>query len=449
MKTEQVKLSQVKLNEANPRSITDDKFSKLVNSLLVLPKMMELRPIVVDGSMTALGGNMRCRALTAIAAMEEGEMLRRLKSIKEFKGKSKQEQDKLTAYWQKWHDCPTALVIKASELTDEEKREFIIKDNASFGSWDFDQLANEWDIGEITDWGVDLPEDWGEIDFHQGERDEDAELERKKKEFEERMAAGEISEEDEEYQEFLRKFELKKTTDDCYTPQIVYEAVAKWVAKEYGVKEAAFVRPFYPGGDYEKESYPKGCVVVDNPPFSILADILRFYRKRKIRFFLFAPALTLFSSSSSCTALPVGVNVIYENGAVVRTSFLTNLEPPSIRLRSAPSLYAAVKKANDENLEGTAKTLPKYVYDKHVIMAMFVSTLSRYGVDFAVPVAESEPIRRLDAQKESKKAIYGQGYLVSDRVAAEREKAEREKAEIWGLSERERAIVEKLNGAKK
>ena len=83
------------------------------------------------------------------------------------------------------------------------------------------------------------------------------EYERRKKEFEERIAAGEIAEGDEEYQEFLDKFAIKKTTDDCYTPPLVYEAVEQYVAEKYGVPKEKFVRPFYPNGDYQKEKYPK------------------------------------------------------------------------------------------------------------------------------------------------------------------------------------------------
>ena len=163
-------------------------------------------------------------------------------------------------------------------------------------------------------------------------------IERMKREFEERMAAGEISEEDEEYQEFLEKFKLKKTTDDCYTPAPVYDAVARYVEETYGVSRANFVRPFYPGGDYQREKYPKGCVVVDNPPFSILSEILKFYSERGIRFFLFAPTLTLFSSTGGgvCTALPCTLAVIYENGASVNTSFLTNLEPGGGKTKIRP-----------------------------------------------------------------------------------------------------------------
>jgi hypothetical protein len=257
------------------------------------------------------------------------------------------------------------------------------------------------------------------------------------------MAAGEISEEDEEYQEFLEKFKLKKTTDDCYTPAPVYEKVAQYVAETYGVSPASFVRPFYPGGDYQKETYSKDCIVVDNPPFSIMSEILQFYKERGIRFFLFAPTLTLFSSSSSCTALPCTCALIYENGASVNTSFLTNLEPSTVRFRSAPKLQSMVQEGIDEFAKTLRKSLPKYSYPPHIITSTWVGILSRLGIEFSVPVNESEGISGLDSQKPSGKAIFGKGYIVSDAVKAEREKAER-----WELSEREYAIIEKLNKKK-
>ena len=94
------------------------------------------------------------------------------------------------------------------------------------------------------------------------------------------MAIGET------YEEFVEKFKPKKTTDDCYTPQEVYDCVADWVAEKYGLDRSTFVRPFWPGGDYEMFDYPDGCVVVDNPPFSILSRIVAHYAWKKIKFFL-------------------------------------------------------------------------------------------------------------------------------------------------------------------
>ncbi len=156
MKTEQVKLSQVKINEKNARTITKDKFNKLINSLLVLPKMLELRPIVVDNKMSALGGNMRTSALKEIAKMNIEQITDRLMSLSDFCEKKEGEQKVLVEYWNKWLSNPTAPVINASELSAEERKQFMIKDNASFGQWDYDALANNWDSAKLDDWGLDV-----------------------------------------------------------------------------------------------------------------------------------------------------------------------------------------------------------------------------------------------------------------------------------------------------
>lgn len=156
MKTETVKLSQVQVNSMNPRTISDVNFQKLMNSILALPKMLELRPIVVDNTMVALGGNMRYRALTAISDLTEEELKSRLFSIRDVQKKTQGEQEALLNRWLQWRDHPTAIVIKASELTEEEQREFIIKDNVGYGEWDMDSLTAQWDNEELVDWGVDF-----------------------------------------------------------------------------------------------------------------------------------------------------------------------------------------------------------------------------------------------------------------------------------------------------
>ena len=144
MKTETIHLSQIQVNGANPRTIKNDKFEKLIRSILILPKMLELRPIVVDNTFTVLGGNMRLRALSAIAEMSPAEINTRLGECSGYAQKTEAERDLLRSHWEKWLDRPTAHVIKASELTDAEQREFIIKDNVGYGEWDMDALANEW-----------------------------------------------------------------------------------------------------------------------------------------------------------------------------------------------------------------------------------------------------------------------------------------------------------------
>lgn len=125
-----IKLSGIKPNPANPRTIRDNKFEKLKASIEQFPKMMELRPIVVDNTGMVLGGNMRLRALQDLG----------------------------------YKEVPPEWVRQADDLTEDEKRRFIVTDNAGFGQWDWDILANEWDAGELAEWGLDVPE-WGSIDY--------------------------------------------------------------------------------------------------------------------------------------------------------------------------------------------------------------------------------------------------------------------------------------------
>lgn len=174
MKTEQIKIEQIKINGANPRTITNDKFDKLINSVLVLPKMLDIRHIVVDDTMTVLGGNMRYRALVAISEMTEDDIIARLDATRDYKKKTDPERGLLIAWWREWLKAPFVEIIRATNLSAEEQREFIIKDNASFGSWDMDALANEWDSQDLDDWGVDVWQDNGGDEGGKDVKEDDA-----------------------------------------------------------------------------------------------------------------------------------------------------------------------------------------------------------------------------------------------------------------------------------
>lgn len=116
-----IELKDIKTNPDNPREIKENKFDQLKKSIKEFPEMMELRPIIIDDDNVVLGGNMRLRALKELGYKEVDD---------------------------KW-------VKKASELTEEQKKEFIIKDNQPYGEWDIDKLANEWGVDDLLDWGFD------------------------------------------------------------------------------------------------------------------------------------------------------------------------------------------------------------------------------------------------------------------------------------------------------
>ena len=122
-----MKISKLKNNPNNPRIIKDDKFEKLKKSISEFPEMMEKRPIIcvtdVDGKIYPLGGNMRLKALQEL----------------------------------KYKEIPDSWILMADEWTEEQRREFVIKDNVGFGEWDWEELANEWDAEKLEEWGLDVP----------------------------------------------------------------------------------------------------------------------------------------------------------------------------------------------------------------------------------------------------------------------------------------------------
>lgn len=251
-----------------------------------------------------------------------------------------------------------------------------------------------------------------------------------------------------EYKEFEDKFKPKKNTDDCYTPDSIYEVVADYVSTRFKVDRDKFVRPFYPGGDYEKYNYMPDSVVVDNPPFSILTPIVKWYQLQGIKFFLFAPGLTIMGLTRYANIICTGYGVTYENGANVNTSFVTNMTDNLIE--SSSELYTRLENADKENLQKIKKQLPKYVYPDNVLTATVVNALSKYGVDFEMKQENGYFIRALDSQRKFKKKIFGAGYLISDKKSAELKSAEIKAAGaigakiVWELSERENEIVKTL-----
>lgn len=167
METKKLKLTQVTENERNPRMITDAKLQQLIDSLLVFPRMLELRPVVVDETNKALGGNMRLRALVMISEMNEEAIKDRLSALKGFQKKTDGEQDAILKYWGEWLKKPEVTVTLDNTLTEDEKKQFVIKDNVSFGAWDWGELSG-WELEDLGEWGMDVlqPQDTDESVFN-------------------------------------------------------------------------------------------------------------------------------------------------------------------------------------------------------------------------------------------------------------------------------------------
>ena len=242
--------------------------------------------------------------------------------------------------------------------------------------------------------------------------------------------------------EFTEKFKAKLTTDDCYTPVEVHEAVLGWLREKVDLSGANIVRPFWPGGDYEAYDYKEDDVVVDNPPFSILARILRFYQLHGVRFFLFGPQLTLFSYSSSLTYIPCACAVEYANGAKVSTGFISNLFGDVFAM-SAPDLRKRIKEAQEKS--NGSVSLPRYEYPPEVLTSSMLGYLSTHGVEFTVMRDEVSPIivPALASQKAVGKSIFGKGWLISEKKAAEKKAAEN--VIVWELNEAEREAVRRID----
>ena len=331
--------------------------------------------------------------------------------------------------------------VTVSDLTEAQRRAYIIADNrlTEAGVWDAGRLKLE--LQELQA----LKFDTGLTGFTMAEVEtiHVSAHERAKPEPESGHFWGDAEgERSEEYDAFVDKFKPKLTTDDCYTPQNIYETVRDWAVEHYGLQGAPVVRPFYPGGDYEHETYPDGCVVIDNPPFSILSQICRFYMERGIRFFLFAPALTLFSiAAGTCNYLPMSCRITYENGADVRTSFVTNLG--NWKIETVPELWALVDAVNAQNTNDGAAELPGYTYPDCVMTPIRIAPTSR-RMALRIPASDASFARALDAQRDQGKAIYGASFLLSEKAAAEKAAAEKREQFVWELSDREKAIVAAL-----
>lgn len=278
----------------------------------------------------------------------------------------------------------TAPVVVCDDMTPEQVEAYRIADNSagSASEWDYDLLGDilpTLDF-DMADYGLALYSDeepvFGQLDRMMGEKDE-------------------------EYQAFEDKFKPKYTTDDCFTPPEVYDALKGWVLEKYGISEdTPIIRPFYPGADYTKEKYPKGCLVLDNPPFSITSEIIRYYIEHKIDFFLFTNHLTACHPMNipEVNLVIVGVAVTFENGANLPLSFVTNLGEN--RIEVAGDLYALL----DEVQPSTAKEVGLYKYPDNIVTAASLGKLSKYGCVFSI--RDILPIKKMDEGPE----IYGGGY---------------------------------------
>lgn len=210
-----------------------------------------------------------------------------------------------------------------------------------------------------------------------------------------------------DYEGFVDKFKRKLTTDDCYTPDEVYRCVVDWVRKRFNIgADREIIRPFWPGGDYEVCHYPAGCVVIDNPPFSIFAQIKNYYLKQGIDFFLFGPHLTMGGSGKGGCRVLANVEIVYDNGAKISTSFLTNLAP-GVEVIIDPTLNKALRATQKPK-----EVKPVLAYDDHITTAALLGMLCDRDVAFELKSEETTFVRACGS-----KPLFGGGLLMNDQAA--------------------------------
>lgn len=254
-----------------------------------------------------------------------------------------------------------------------------------------------------------------------------------------------------DYESFIAKFsDNPKTTDDCYTPQDVYEAVVKYVGTIVDLSDKLILRPFFPGGDYEHSDYPENGIVIDNPPFSIFTKCCAFYSMHRIPFFLFGPGMTITSVCRFCTAVLVDNNIIWENGANVRVDFASNLYGNLIAT-TAPLLHQLLQQCPSQIKAG----LPQFSYPTEVVRVSDFHVMCSGDVEYSLKRDEVEIMRKLDY----KDNMFGDFFLVPTHKGIEKEESRKKAQAITkqkednrvldavsvNLSTREQKIIERLN----
>lgn len=208
-----------------------------------------------------------------------------------------------------------------------------------------------------------------------------------------------------DYEAFIEKFKPLKTTDDCYTPNGIFEVVEKQVRERYkDIEKLETIRPFKPEGDYIKEDY-KNKVVIDNPPFSILSEIVNYYEKNNIKYFLFAPHNTIMNIDAQIVL--TGVTITYHNGAKVNTSFLTNLS--DCKIEYASDLSRDMRNVERDNQK--KKKRKKYKYPENFIHCVCGYDIATYKNNIKIYEDEVQCIKHLNGLR-----IYGGGYALNNKA---------------------------------
>lgn len=247
-----------------------------------------------------------------------------------------------------------------------------------------------------------------------------------------------------DYESFIAKFaDNPKTTDDCYTPPDIYEAVMKWLGTKIDLTGKQILRPFYPGGDYVMAEYPEDGIVIDNPPFSLFTKIVQFYCTRNVPFFLFGPGLTISTCCRWCTAVIVSEQIRFSNGAMVKCNFASNLFGDAV-MYSSPELSKMLKNCPSQDYKAN---LPKYRYPDELCSVSDMQTIAKGDYDFIIHRDECQIVRDLNHHP---KGLFGDHLLLSSgkaaaKVAAKAAAEAAAKAALpISLSDKEKRIISRL-----
>lgn len=248
-----------------------------------------------------------------------------------------------------------------------------------------------------------------------------------------------------DYASFVKKFTGKHTTDECYTPQSLYNALLLYFRKKI-IGERNVVRPFFKNGDYTKYPYKIGDVVFDNPPFSMHAQICRWYISHNIDFILFAQTNTMcVINEDELTYIITDQKVVYENGASVSTSFVTNMDK-TYRFIVDNNLCDIIH----NEMKKIKKTTLKYDYDIHFTSTALLRKFAGIGIDVCIRKDQSTIVDNFDAKKKNGQDMFGKGIILSDGAAMINEKATNllrtKREDMFDIypSEREKMIINKL-----
>lgn len=320
--------------------------------------------------------------------------------------------------------------IIADDLNKEQINAYRLIDNrtSDYSHWDFDKL--ELELKQLEDIKEFEMKEFGLI------TKEDAFFNRDTK-----QEKFEHQDNNDEYNDFIDKFknnQNKMNTDDCYTPEKIYNAVVEFVESEYKVNRKDFVRPFYPGGDYENYNYKDSDIIVDNPPFSIYSKIVNFYVEKGIKFFLFAPGtLCLRPKNKKVTYIIIDKTITYENGAQVNTNFVTNLD-------KIQGIRSAVKLAKNIVDKTQVKLTNKYKYPDNILKT---NDLCKLENDFIIKASEYDFIDFLCDKDGNKGSMFGNKIIVSNNVVKRYNKQKLKNNNIIQLvlSEQQQRILNELN----